>query len=183
MYKPKLVILDRDGVLNEPNPNDVRTPDELIVYPFAKEAVQLLHLHGINIAVATNQAVVGRGDISMDDLHAVHSALKQRLDASFITHIYAAVQVKYTEDGWRKPAPGMILEALQDFNLNPDEVIMVGDRDKDVEAATRAGVQAALVKTGHGKEQLEQGKLASYPNLWVYDDLLHAAKAIVALEV
>jgi D-glycero-D-manno-heptose 1,7-bisphosphate phosphatase len=177
------VILDRDGVLNyeAPEGSYVTEPAQFRWLPGALEALALLRRAGLRLSVATNQAGVGRGVMSRAQLAAVHA----HMQAEAAAHGAALDAVLYCphapeEDcSCRKPAPGLIAEAVARSGIPAAESIVVGDDQRDLDAARRAGVAAALVRTGKGR-RTEQA--AGHPPAAVYDDLAHLARAIVGDE-
>jgi D-glycero-D-manno-heptose 1,7-bisphosphate phosphatase len=175
------VILDRDGVLNHEAAagSYVREPAEFRWLPGALEGLALLHRAGLRLSVATNQAGVGRGLMSLEQLAAVHA----RMQAEAAAHGGALDAVLYcphtpeAQCSCRKPAPGLIQAAVARSGIAAGDSIVVGDDQRDVEAARRAGVAAALVRTGKGRATEELLGEAAVP---AYDDLQQFARAIVA---
>lgn len=177
----KHVILDRDGVLNQEagEAGYVLTPEQFFWLPGALEALATLRRAGLHLTVATNQSGVGRGLMSPAQLAAVH----ERMQNEAAQHGGALDAVLFCphspDDGCacRKPAPGLIHAALSRSGFSAAESILVGDDRRDLEAAARAGVRAALVRTGKGKKTellLRDGEVRGY------DDLLQFARAIVS---
>ena len=176
----KHVILDRDGVLNYEARDSgyVREPEEFIWLPGALEALAQLRRAGVYLSVATNQSGVGRGIMTLAQLEAVHE--RMRTEAS--RHGAALDAVLYCPHApdeqctCRKPAPGLIHLALAQSGIAPGESLVVGDDHRDLEAAARAGVKAALVRTGKGRKT--EASLHGTP-VPTYDDLLQLAQAIL----
>jgi D-glycero-D-manno-heptose 1,7-bisphosphate phosphatase len=176
------LILDRDGVLNYDAPpgSYVREPAEFRWLPGALEGLALLRRAGLRLSVATNQAGVGRGLISLEQLAAVHA----RMETEAATHGAAFDAVLYCPHApeelcsCRKPAPGLIEEAVARSGIAASESLVVGDDRRDLEAAWRAGVPAALVRTGKGRRTEELMGNAAVP---AYDDLPQLARAIVGM--
>jgi D-glycero-D-manno-heptose 1,7-bisphosphate phosphatase len=175
------VILDRDGVLNYDAPPGgyVREPAEFRWLPGALEGLALLRRAGLRLTVATNQAGVGRGLMSLEQLQAVH----ERMQAEAAAHGGALDAVLYCPHApeercaCRKPAPGLIQAAVARSGIAASDSIVVGDDQRDLAAARRAGVPAALVRTGKGRRTEELMGHAAVP---AYDDLPQLARAIVA---
>lgn len=146
----RLVLLDRDGVLNVDRPQSVRHPDELAMIPGAAEAVARLNRAGWRTALVSNQAVVGRGHIDAAMLERIQAKLRSAL-AQAGAHLDAEFLCTDAVDSpRRKPAPGMLLEALAQFGAEPAATPMIGDALRDLEAAKAAGCPRILVLTGHG---------------------------------
>ena len=177
------VILDRDGVLNHEAPAGryLSDPAEFRWLPGALEALALLRRAGVRLSVATNQAGVGRGLMSLEQLAAVHA----RMQAEAAAHGGALDAVLYCPHApeelcaCRKPEPGLIRQAIESSGIAAADSIVVGDDQRDLEAARRAGVAAALVRTGKGRATEELLGGAAVP---AYDDLVQLARAILTGE-
>jgi D-glycero-D-manno-heptose 1,7-bisphosphate phosphatase len=179
--KYKHVILDRDGVLNREAPDGgyVLGPEGFFWLPGSLEALATLGRAGVYLSVATNQSGVGRGLMTLGQLDAIHHRMQTEASQQG-AELGAVLYCPHAPDDGcvcRKPAPGLIQEALARSGFTAAESLVVGDDRRDLEAASRAGVQAALVRTGKGRkaEQLLNG--AAVP---IYDDLAHVARAILA---
>ena len=174
------VILDRDGVLNYEAPAGgyVRDPAEFRWLPGALEGLALLRGAGLRLSVASNQAGVGRGVMSLEQLAAVHA----RMQAEAAAHGGALDAVLYCPHApeelcsCRKPEPGLIRAAVEHSGITAGDSIVVGDDRRDLEAARRAGVAAALVRTGKGRMTEE---LMGHAAVRAYDDLRQLAHAIL----
>ena len=177
---PRLVLLDRDGVLNEDRDDYIKSPDELVVYPGAPEAVARLNRAGIRVAVVSNQSVVGRGIIVQAGLDAIHARLTTRLAAegAVLDALLFAPDHPERATERRKPGAGMLREAMARFDAAPADTVMIGDQTTDVEAARRAGVDFLLVRTGKGRAV--EARLAPGDALAVFDDLAGAVAALLA---
>ena len=175
------VILDRDGVLNYEAPEGgyVREPSQFRWLPGALAGLALLRRAGLRLSVATNQAGVGRGFMSLAQLAAVH----ERMQTDAAAHGAALDAVLYCphapeeQCACRKPAPGLIQAAVARSGIAASDSIVVGDDRRDLEAAERAGVAAALVRTGKGRRTEALLGNAAVP---AYDDLRELARAILA---
>lgn len=174
------VILDRDGVLNYDAPagSYVHRPADFRWLPGALEGLALLHQAGLRLSVATNQAGVGRGVMSLEQLAAVHA----HMEAEAAAHGGALDAVLYCPHApeehcaCRKPEPGLIRAAIARSGIAARESLVVGDDQRDLEAAHRAGVAAALVRTGKGRRTEE---IMGDGAVTAYDDLKQLAHAIV----
>ncbi len=175
----KLVILDRDGVINYDSASHIKSPDEWKPIPGSLEAIALLNQGGYHVVVATNQSGVGRGLFEMAALNAIndkmHRAVGQaggRIDAVFFCpHANEALC------NCRKPKPGLFKEIASRFNVNLKGVPSIGDSLRDLEASAAAGAQPMLVLTGKGK--LTRSEDGMPPGTQVFDDLAEAAKALL----
>ena len=179
MARPKLVLLDRDGVLNEDSDAYIKSPAELHVFSTAPAAVARLNSAGIKVAVVSNQSVVGRGMITRAELDAIHAALTERLAAggAVIDVLLFAPDHPDRPTDRRKPGPGMLLEAMARYGIAPTDSVMVGDQPTDVEAARRAGVPFILVRTGKGRAT--EAKLAPGAARAVVDDIAAAVDLLL----
>lgn len=167
---PKLVMLDRDGVINQ----DVGSPgvvhrEQFELTPGAANAIGTLKRKGCQVVVITNQSCVGKGLLTLPELGEIHDKmeflLKEQDDHAVIDRIYICTSID-NNDPRKKPNPGMIIEACRDFEVDPTiahTVFFVGDTLTDLQAAKSAGVQhRILVETGYGFG-LMGGKSASIP--------------------
>lgn len=174
--RPKLVLLDRDGVLNHDRPDFVKNPDELVMIDGAAKAVAALTQAGIKTCVVTNQSCIGRGIITEDMLNRIHAKLFDELAkaGAKLDLVLFAPDAPGPHTPRRKPAPGMVLEALRHFRCLPDEAVMIGDAERDLRAAYGAKVPRILVRTGKGAKTLGAGLPTDLLPVAVFDDLAAA---------
>lgn len=159
-HRQAAVFLDRDGTINEETGYMDRL-EKLKLIPVAAEAIRLINASGMKAVVVTNQSGVARGLFDEAFVEAVHIRLREMLwaERAFLDGIYfcphhpteGRERYRMTCD-CRKPAPGLLLQATADLNLDPVRSYMVGDTLKDIEAGARAGAQGVLVRTGYGSE-------------------------------
>lgn len=175
-----LVILDRDGVLNRDLPQSVTRLEDFEILDGAPEAVAALTIAGYRVAIATNQACVGRGELAPATLREIHRRLRTavaeaggRIDA-----IYVCPEAAGDANDRRKPGPGMLREALADFGADAPDVWFVGDSLGDLEAAGAIGCRAALVRTGKGAEVLAKGLPAQAGAVALFDKLYDFAQHV-----
>lgn len=144
----KAVFFDRDGTLNVDKGYLSKQADFQWI-PGAKAALRRLHDLGYLLIVVTNQSGVGRGYYTEDDVQALHRWMGDELAKAGapLTACYycpylpgAAVAAYDLVSNWRKPAPGMVLQALADYDIDPAQSFLIGDAARDVECAVRAGV-------------------------------------------
>ncbi|NCP61667.1 MAG: HAD-IIIA family hydrolase [Alphaproteobacteria bacterium] len=172
-----LVLLDRDGVINKDLRTSVRSWADFEFIPSSLEAIVSLCRKNLKIALVTNQAVVGRGEISLEILEDIHQKMLSALDVKggHLDQIYQCIDTTIEPNNRRKPAPGMLLEAFRDFNVHPQRTLMVGDALRDFKAAQRAGCDFALVRTGKGlmteQEILKAPRKLPVNLRGIYDDL------------
>lgn len=145
----KLIVLDRDGVINADSDEYVKSPDEWHPLPGSLDAIARLSKAGYAIAVATNQAGVGRGIYTRDAVDAIHARMQAEVEAAggVIDAIYVCPH--RPEDGChcRKPRPGMLEQAARDFGVSLASVPFVGDKLSDAQAAVAAGAKPVFVLT------------------------------------
>ncbi|MDH4051487.1 MAG: D-glycero-beta-D-manno-heptose 1,7-bisphosphate 7-phosphatase [Rubrivivax sp.] len=161
MQPVKLVILGRDGVLNEYREDHVSTPEQWLPVPGALEAVARLNHAGWHVVVATNQGGIGRGMIDMSAINAVHAhmnrllaALGGRLDAVFF-----CPHTPEDQCDCRKPLPGMMIDIARRYGVDTAGVPLVSDTVRDLQAAAAAGCPPHLVLSGRGAD-LDDAALA-----------------------
>jgi len=153
----RAVIFDRDGVLNVDH-GYVAEIEKLEWIPGARRAVRRCNEAGVLALVATNQSGIGRGYYDEASMHALHEQMKADLAAegAHLDAIYwcpfhpdaVTEALRHPDHPDRKPNPGMILRALADWSLTPADVLMIGDKTSDMQAARRAGVAGHLFSGG-----------------------------------
>ncbi len=167
----KLIILDRDGVINKDSDNYIRSVDEWIPIPGSIEAIGRLNKAGYTLAVATNQSGLARGYFEASDLTAMHQKMIDLVHAeggNFAT-------IKFCPHGpqdhcaCRKPAAGMILEIVGELDVDTSNTWVIGDSLRDLQAGQAAGCRTALVLTGKGERTLARGD--GLDNVPVFTDL------------
>ncbi len=167
----KLIILDRDGVINHDSDQFIKSPEEWKPIAGSLEAIARLNQWGWRVVVATNQSGVGRGLFGMDTLNAIHEKMVKslaqvggRLDAIF----FCPHAADSTCD-CRKPRPGMLQQVAERFNVPLDGVPVVGDSLRDLQAGVAVGGRPYLVLTGKGQRTREDPDLP--PDTAIYPDL------------
>jgi D-glycero-D-manno-heptose 1,7-bisphosphate phosphatase len=175
----KLIILDRDGVINIDSELFVKSPEEWQPIPGSLEAIARLNQAGFHVVVATNQSGLGRGLFDMATLNAMHAKMHRSLSQAGgrIDAIFYCPHSADAKCSCRKPGPGMFLAIGERFNTALAEVPAVGDGLRDLQAAAAAGAQPILVRTGKGEQTLEEGKLPA--GTQTYADLAAVAQALI----
>jgi D-glycero-D-manno-heptose 1,7-bisphosphate phosphatase len=178
----KLIVLDRDGVINYDSDAFIKSPDEWRPVPGSLEAIARLNHAGYRVVVATNQSGIGRGLFDMAMLNSIHEkmhkALAQaggRLDAIFFCPHTADSRCEC-----RKPKAGMLLEIGKRFNVELTAVPCIGDSLRDLQAAESVGAQPMLVLTGKGEKTLRDGNFPK--NTVIFPDLAFAVSALLSGE-
>ncbi|MDO9206188.1 D-glycero-beta-D-manno-heptose 1,7-bisphosphate 7-phosphatase [Methylotenera sp.] len=182
----KLVILDRDGVINQDSANFIKNPNEWIPIAGSLEAIALLNQSGFRVAIATNQSGVSRGLFDMTTLNSIHDKMHREL-AQVGGRIDAIFYCPHAADEHchcRKPETGMIEEIGLRFSMELSGVPAVGDALRDLQAFASSGCQPILVRTGKGEATLaasqQDADKALPANTWICADLAEAAQRIIA---
>ncbi|MDP3534161.1 MAG: D-glycero-beta-D-manno-heptose 1,7-bisphosphate 7-phosphatase [Halomonas sp.] len=168
----KLIILDRDGVINRDSDAYIKSLAEWIPYPSAINAIARLTKAGFTVTVATNQSGIARGYYDEATLHAMHECLNALVEAEDGRIAHIAYCPHGPDDGCscRKPLPGLLLEIQQQLGIESLEGSwMVGDSLRDLQAGEAVGCHSVLVKTGKGEKTLAHN--AGLENATVFADL------------
>jgi D-glycero-D-manno-heptose 1,7-bisphosphate phosphatase len=177
----RLVLLDRDGVLNVDREDSVKTPGELVMLPGAAEAVARLNAAGRLVVLCTNQSVVGRGVIDEAMLLQIHHKLKGELAraGAMLDAIVHCSDAPGRAGPRRKPAPGMLFEAMARLRVAPEDTVMIGDQLSDLEAAAAAGCRRILLRSGKGSRTQAAGLPRHVLPVAVHEDLGAAVEALL----
>ena len=174
----KLIILDRDGVINFDSDEYIKSPEEWVPIPGSLEAITRLNRAGYTVVVASNQSGVGRGLFDPQTLWSIHEKMQQGV-AKAGGNIAAIFFCPHTPDDHcdcRKPKPGLFKQITQQFHCDLHGVYAVGDSLRDVEAARAVGALPILVRTGKGSRISLQDVLGDVP---VYDNLAAFVDALL----
>lgn len=142
-------FLDRDGVLTRERQDYVKTPEELEILPSIYEPLREIRRRGFQIVVVTNQSVVGRGYTTLNGLEQIHEKFRRDLErhGCYVDAIYFCPHLPHEGCDCRKPAPGLILKAAKELGIDTKNSWMIGDKEIDLEAASRAGCHGIRVST------------------------------------
>ena len=160
----KLIVLDRDGVINVDSGQYIKSPEEWKPIPGALEAIARLNQWGWRVVVATNQSGIGRGYYTEADFRRLTGWMKDVFekagaplaDVRFCPHHPDAAVPEYRcRCNCRKPAPGMILEAAETLGIDLTQSVMVGDKQGDMQAAKAAGIPHRILVGTDGKAMPE----------------------------
>jgi D-glycero-D-manno-heptose 1,7-bisphosphate phosphatase len=175
----KLIILDRDGVINEDSDGYIKSPEEWLPIPGSLEAIARLTRAGYRVAVATNQSGVARGLFDMDTLQRIHDKMRRAVAAAGgeIAAIFFCPHGPDEVCGCRKPQPGLLREIAAHFNMNLGGVPAVGDSLRDIQAAQAVGAKPILVRTGNGESTVKRGE--GLAGVDIYADLAAAVDALL----
>ena len=176
----KLIVLDRDGVINEDLERPVADPDEWTPIPGSLEAIARLHQAGWHVAVATNQSGLSRGLLALDTLHAIHQRMHETVNqAGGRIDVVAFCPHKDSDQcGCRKPAPGMLYTISERLNIDLSTVVVVGDSLRDMQAAMATAAKPVMVRTGKGQKTLDNNK--GLEHIPAYDDLASYVNTLLA---
>ena len=177
----KLIILDRDGVINEDSDDYIKSPEEWVPIPGSLDAIARLNHAGYSVAIASNQSGIARGYFSLETLaemsvklNDILAPLGGRIDAMFFCP-------HGPKDGCdcRKPKPGMLTEIGNRFQTSLANVLFVGDNINDIKAARAAGAMPVLVKTGKGEQTAGLIAENDSMNIPVYENLADLVNSIL----
>lgn len=175
----KLIILDRDGVINFDSDKFIKSPDEWKPIPGSLEAVARLNQNGYRVVVASNQSGVERGLFDMGALNAIHAKMHKAL-TQFGGRVDAVFYCPHAADSQcvcRKPRAGMFLQIAERFHVDLAGVPAIGDSLRDLQAAAEAGCQPMLVETGKGRKTMDAGGLPK--GTLVFSNLAEAADSLL----
>ncbi len=175
----RLVILDRDGVINEDSDAYIKSPEEWVPIPGSLEAIARLNRADYRVVVATNQSGVARGLLSMDTLNRIHEKMHRSL-AELGGNVDAIFFCPHAPDDHcdcRKPKPGLFQEIEQRLGVSLNNVPAIGDSLRDLQAALAVGAQPLLVLTGKGR--ITQAKLADDLDIPIFENLAAAVDALL----
>ena len=183
----KLVILDRDGTINEDREDYVKSPDEWVPLPGALEAISRLNHAGWHTVLATNQSGLGRGLFDMASLNEIQLKMNQALAAQGgrVDAVFFCPHASDEGCDCRKPKPGLMLQIAERFGVSLENTPMVGDNLRDMQAGQAAGCPTHLVLTGKSaglQGQALEHLLAAVPGTRVHADLLAFADWWIAQE-
>ena len=166
------VFIDRDGTIMEDtdycsHPKDVR------IFPGVPEALRRLKSRGFKLIIITNQSGIGRRIFTLDQYRAVEAEVLRQLGDDLIDDTYYCPDAPGQHSNCRKPAPGMVVKATRDHQIDLSRSFLIGDKEIDVECAHNAGVPAIRVRTG-----IQPDMTGSNAD-WVADDVSAAVEIIV----
>lgn len=179
----KLVILDRDGVINEDSDEYIKSADEWIPISGSIEAIAQLTQAGYTVVVATNQSGLGRGLFSQQALEQMHQKMNQlvELAGGYINGIFFCPHRPSDQCSCRKPGTGMLEAIESSFQCSVQNKPFIGDSFKDLEAGVKKGCKPVLVLTGKGaktKQEIEAKKPLWGKDVLTYSSLKNAVDAL-----
>lgn len=166
-----LIILDRDGVINEDSDEYIKSPQEWQAIESSLQAISTLSKNGYQVVIVTNQSGIGRKLFTIDDLNAIHRKMSSHLAqyGGVIDAIFFCPHLPKDDCQCRKPKPGLYYEVSERLRMSLNKVYCVGDKMTDVKAAQSAGGKPILVRTGKGQSEIDQGLVPS--GIPIYDSL------------
>lgn len=175
----KLIILDRDGVINHDSDAYIKSADEWVAIPGSLEAITRLHQAGYRVVVATNQSGVGRGLFDIDTLNDIHAKMHRELSrlGGMIEAVFFCPHTPEDNCSCRKPKAGLLKAIGERLGTDLAGVACVGDSLRDVQACQAVGAEPMLVRTGKGERTLEAG--IGLENVAVFDDLAAVAAHLI----
>ena len=177
----KLVILDRDGVINHDSDDFIKNPDEWLPIDGSLEAIARLNHNGYTVVVASNQSGLARKLFDIEALASIHQKMNDMLEkvGGQIDSVFFCPHGPNDGCTCRKPKPGMLLEIGQRYNISLKDVSFIGDSIRDIEAAIGAHAVPVLVRTGKGQKAEKILKSEGMHDVPVFDDLAAAVDAMM----
>ena len=175
----KLIILDRDGIINQDSLDYIKSPDEFVLLPFSAQAIARLNAAGYRIAVATNQSGVARGLYTIDQLTAIHDKMRRCVEevGGHIDLIEYCAHMPDSGCSCRKPKPGLLKNIANRLNCSLINVPFVGDRVSDIQAAEAVGAKPIMVLSN----MTDRVALAAYPHVPVFNSLADYVNQLLSL--
>src|SRR5213596_1360724 len=170
--KSPAVFGDRDGTIME-NVVYCSDPKQVRIFLGVPEAFRRLKSNGFKLIIITNQSGIGRGFFTIEEYRAVEAEVLRQLGDGLIAATYFCPDVPGQHSSYRKPAPGMILQAAQEHGIDLSRSFFIGDNEIDAECGRNAGVRTIRVQTG-----LQRDMTSSVAD-WVASDFADAAKIIL----
>lgn len=177
----RAVFLDRDGVINQDREDYVKSWEEFIWINGAQQAIKKLNQANFLVIIVTNQSSVGRGIISSKVIDEIHKNIQIDLKkiGAWIDAFYYCPALPEEGSPFRKPQPGMILQAQREYHIELKNSYLIGDSLSDIEAGINAGCMTILVLTGKGKDQLLKISSQGVRPLVITQDISEAVKLIL----
>lgn len=179
MSRRRLILLDRDGVVNEESEAFVKSADEFRPIPGSIEAIARLSIAGHAIAIVSNQSGRARGLIAPAALDLIHARLRQGVESlgGHVDRIEFCPHLPYAGCPCRKPGVALLTRAASELDHTPSTSLLIGDRSTDLAAAMNFGCEAILVRAGHGRRT--ESELPRRNRPLVFDDLASATDVIL----
>lgn len=183
MLVADVILLDRDGVINQDSPDYIKSWDEFRFLPGSLEALRMLSGGDRKVILITNQSIINREMVPLETLNRIHSNLRRDVEnaGGRIDDIFYCPHHPDEDCNCRKPKPGLIEQAVKRYGFDPGASVMIGDSAKDILCGRNAGCGTTmLVQTGNGPEAQQTLNDMQSPPDFIVPDLLHAARLILA---
>lgn len=177
MSPTRYVLLDRDGVINRDSDLFIKSPDEWLPIDGSLDAIALFNQFGYRVIVVTNQSGLARGYLTEQTLQQIHAKMQAmaKEKGGQIDAIYYCPHGPDSDCRCRKPRPGLLEAFAADYDIQLNELYVIGDSLRDIQAAIQVGAHPILVKTGKGKKTLKDHPELTVP---VFENLWEAARYI-----
>jgi len=177
----KLIILDRDGVINHDSDDYIKSVDEWQPIDGSLQAIGRLCQAGYTVAIATNQSGIARGYYDVQTLHAMHKKMSRLLEqyGGYVEAIFFCPHGPKDDCDCRKPKPGMLQDIASRYQCELNNVPFIGDTINDIRTAHAAGAKPMLVRTGKGERTIASADAKELENIPVYENLAAATQAIL----
>lgn len=177
----KIIILDRDGVINQDSDEYIKSPTEWIPLAGSLEAIATLNQAGYTVVVATNQSGLARKYYDVDTLNLIHQKMDSCLEkvGGKIERVFYCPHGPDDQCDCRKPKPGLLNQIAQAYDISLHNVYFIGDSLRDIEAAQNAGAIPILVLSGNGRKTLQK-HAGSLQEIAHYEDLAAFAKTLTS---
>ena len=154
--KKRAIFLDRDGILNKERNDYVKTVQELEIFPNIGRSIKKINEKGFLVIVITNQSAIGRKLTSENELQKIHNSLQDYLKkwSAKIDAIYYCPHIPDDNCNCRKPKPGLLIQAANDYNIDLQNSWMIGDHDRDVQSGLNAGCNSIMVTPENSFENI-----------------------------
>ena len=154
--KKRAIFLDRDGILNKERNDYVKTVQELEIFPNIGRSIKKINEKGFLVIVITNQSAIGRKLTSENELQKIHNSLQDYLKkwSAKIDAIYYCPHIPDDNCNCRKPKPGLLIQAANDYNIDLQNSWMIGDHDRDVQSGLNAGCNSIMVTPENSFEKI-----------------------------
>ncbi|HCY63653.1 MAG TPA: D-glycero-beta-D-manno-heptose-1,7-bisphosphate 7-phosphatase [Oxalobacteraceae bacterium] len=176
----KLIVLDRNGVINQCAEGYIKSPEEWAPIPGSLQAIARLNQSGYRVVVTTNQSGIARGKLSVVALNAIHQKMHEaaKMVGAEIDAVFFCPHAAEDNCDCRKPKPGMLRAIAKRYGIDLKDVPVVGDSLRDLQAAFVSGCSPYLVLTGNGEQTRDKGGMP--PGTQIFPDLTAVVEHILA---
>lgn len=177
----KLIVLDRDGVINEDSDAYIKSPEEWVPIPGSLESIAKLNRAGYIVLVATNQSGIARGYFDLETLSAIHKKMDNALAqyGGRVDAVFYCPHGPTAKCDCRKPKPGLLWDISHRFEVRMDDVPVIGDSLRDLQSASAVNARPILVKTGKGNKTVKLLAESGLSDTPVYENLAAAVNALL----